>query len=144
MPILLGTPWIDRYVESIRPQSRQIKLVEGGAVAIFNNHDKAAIVRVTEISYLAPFSETVVRCNTSRVGLSQIRVSPKRKDGIAVVTNGVIETSDGAVNLRVANFSKTERHAAKTLLPCFGFFCGEHKCGGTIFGDDCGDVATRN
>jgi hypothetical protein len=61
MPILLGTPCVDRYVESIRPQSRQIKLVEGSAVAILNNDDKAAIVRVTELAYLAPLSETVVR-----------------------------------------------------------------------------------
>jgi hypothetical protein len=45
--------------------------------------------------------------------LSQIRVSPKRKDGIAVVTNGVIEASDGVVTLRVANFSKTERMLPK-------------------------------
>jgi hypothetical protein len=78
-------------------------------VAILNNHDKAAIVRVAEIAYLAPFWETVVRCRTSRVDLSQIRVLPKRKDGMAVVTNGVIETSDGFDSMRVANFSKTER-----------------------------------
>jgi hypothetical protein len=113
MPMLLGTPLIDRYVESIKPQNRQIKLVEGRVVAVLNNHDKAAIVRVTEITYLAPFWETVVRCRTSRVDLSQIRVLPKRKDGMAVVTNGVIETSDGFVNMRVANFSKTERGLPK-------------------------------
>jgi hypothetical protein len=70
IPLLLGTPWIDRYVEVIKPQNRHIKLVEGSVVAILNNHDKAAIVHVTDIAYFAPFSETVVRCRASRVGLS--------------------------------------------------------------------------
>jgi hypothetical protein len=51
--------------------------------------DKAAVVRVANQAYLAPMSETMVRCRTDRVGLSLIRPSPKRKNGSVVVTNGI-------------------------------------------------------
>jgi hypothetical protein len=68
-------------------------------------NDKAAAVRVAYQAYLAPKSETIARCRTDRVGLSHIRPPPKRKNGSVIVANGVIDTVDGFVHVRVANFT---------------------------------------
>jgi hypothetical protein len=69
-PLLLGTPFMNGYVRGIACYAGVIHLLDGSRLLLLDRVEKAPVVSVARRSYLPPTSETVVRCKTSRCGLS--------------------------------------------------------------------------
>jgi hypothetical protein len=70
VPLLLGTPFINRCVREIPCYAGVIHLLDGSRLLLLDRVEKAAVVSVAHRAYLPPMSEKVVQCKTSRCGMS--------------------------------------------------------------------------
>jgi hypothetical protein len=113
VPVLLGTPWIDRFVRCMTPKSRtaEIQLSPGGEtfeVSLRQSPTRNdAIVAVAKACAILPFSETWVRVRCAKSGLSLVRPS-RRRDRIVAAKNAVLELPAAGETFLclVANFSQ--------------------------------------
>jgi hypothetical protein len=96
VPVLLGTPWIDKYVVNIDPKSRSVQTQFPGQEIPFCTPlspryiRSDTVVRVAKPRNLDPFAETWVEVKTNRTGLAVIRPT-RRRDRLQQAKNGVIE-----------------------------------------------------
>jgi hypothetical protein len=115
-PLLLGASFINRYIREIALYAGVIHLLDGFRILLLHRVEKAAVARVAHRTYIPPMSETGVRCKTSRCGLSQLLPSPKRKDGSVVVSHGIVDSPDGTVDIKIANFRNQPKMLPRNMV----------------------------
>jgi RNase H-like domain found in reverse transcriptase/Reverse transcriptase (RNA-dependent DNA polymerase)/Integrase zinc binding domain/Integrase core domain/Chromo (CHRromatin Organisation MOdifier) domain len=105
VPLILGTSFIDQYVEAIYPEKRRIVLRDLSEIEILHSPVETLAVKLVCDYLLSPLAETAVRVTSRRGGLSEIRPAPMRSRKIHAA-NGIAELSVGQqFTIMVANFS---------------------------------------
>jgi dUTPase len=118
VPVLLGTPFLDRYAQAILPREKSVwvrnpETEERWLVPLLARTEReksgpsaSAMVKSAVDVCIAPFTEKIIRVRSDRAGLSLVTPVQRRRSP-AFVTNGLIDLPvEGTVMMLVANFSE--------------------------------------
>jgi transposase InsO family protein len=118
VPLLLGTPFLDRYTHAILPREKTVWVRDPDTedrwlVPLLKTpkrekdvENSVALVRSTADVCIPPFTEQAISVQCDRVGLSLVTPIQRRRSP-AFVANGLIELPvEGTTNMLVANFSE--------------------------------------
>jgi transposase InsO family protein len=102
--LLLGTQFIDSYIQLINPRRRVVLMDKGDEVALVDvAFKRSERVIVAETIHIPPKSEAVVPVRSDAKGLCLVTSMYRKR---AAVTNGLHELEDGATFLtKIGNFS---------------------------------------
>jgi hypothetical protein len=95
VPTLVGTSFIDDYIDVILPPERQL-IVKGQRVAVLENpnesHDHPAPLRAAKSYVIPPMSQLAINVSCSRSGLSVIQQKLKKSFwSRPFIANGLVE-----------------------------------------------------